>query len=132
MPEFVVEKWLTGEPDHRGKFVLIEFCATSDAPCRAAIPELNQFQAEFRDHLVVIGITDEPEDVVRKMTGTKIEYTVAVDTQSRTRKAMEVTGIPHILIVDLRGIVRWEGFPFLPGYELTDKVVADIINKYSN
>ena len=40
--------------------------------------------------------------------------------------------IPHILIIDPRGIVRWEGFPFLPGFELTDKVVADIINKYSN
>jgi thiol-disulfide isomerase/thioredoxin len=132
MPEFVVEKWLTGEPDHRGKFVLIEFWATSDVPCRAAIPDLNRFQAEFRNHLVVIGITDDAEDVVRKMTDPKIEYAVAIDTQSRTRKAMEVTGIPHILIVDPRGIVRWEGFPFLPGFELTDKVVAELINKYSN
>ena len=132
MPEFVVEKWLPGEPDHRGKFVLIEFWATWCAPCRAAIPDLNRFQAEFGDHLVVIGITDEPEDVVRKMVDPKIEYTVAVDTQSRTKKTMEVTGIPHILIIDPRGIVRWEGFPFLPGHELTDKVVADIINQYSN
>ena len=132
MPEFVVEKWLAGEPDHRGKFVLIEFWATADIPCRAAVPVLNRFQAEFRNHLVVIGITDEPEDVVRKMTDPKIEYAIAIDTQSRTRKAMEVTGIPHILIIDPRGIVRWEGFPFLPGFELTDTVVADIINKYSN
>jgi thiol-disulfide isomerase/thioredoxin len=132
MPEFVVEKWLNGEPDHRGKFVLIDFWATWCGPCREAIPELNRFQAEFGDHLVVIGITDEPEAVVRKMVDPKIEYTVAIDTQSRTKKAMEVTGIPHILIIDPRGIVRWEGFPFLPGYELTDKVVADIINKYSN
>ena len=132
MPEFVVEKWLAGEPDHRGKFVLIEFWTTADIPCRAAVPVLNRFQAEFRNHLVVIGITDEPEDAVRKITDPKIDYTVAIDTQSRTRKAMEVTGVPHILIVDPRGIVRWEGFPFLPGYELTDKVVADIINKYSN
>jgi len=132
MPEFFVEKWLPGEPDHRGKFVLIDFWATWCAPCRAAIPDLNRFQAEFGDHMVVIGITDEPEDVVRKMVDPKIEYTVAVDTQARTKKTVEVTGIPHILIIDPRGIVRWEGFPFLPGYELTDKVVADIINQYSN
>ena len=62
----------------------------------------------------------------------RIESAVAIDTQSRTKKAVEVTGIPHILIIDPQGIVRWEGFPFLPGYELTDQVVADIINKYSN
>jgi hypothetical protein len=92
---------------------------------------LNRFQAEFGGHLVVIGITDEPEAVVRKMVGPKIEYAVAVDTQARTKKAMEVTGIPHVLIIDPRGIVRWEGFPFLPGYELTDQVVADVINQYS-
>jgi thiol-disulfide isomerase/thioredoxin len=131
MPEFVIEKWLNGEPDHRGKFVLIDFWATWCAPCRAAIPELNRFQAEFGGHLVVIGITDEPEAVVRKMVDPKIEYAVAVDTQARTKKNLEVTGIPHVLIIDPHGIVRWEGFPFLPGYELTDKVVADIINQYS-
>jgi len=27
---------------------------------------------------------------------------------------------------------RLHVFPFLPGHELTDKVVADLINQYSN
>jgi cytochrome c biogenesis protein CcmG/thiol:disulfide interchange protein DsbE len=62
----------------------------------------------------------------------KIDYYVAVDTQARTEKALEVTAIPHVLIIDPKGIVRWEGFPFQQGYELTGKVVADIINQYSN
>ena len=131
-PAVVVEKWLTTPPDARGKFILIDFWATWCPPCRAAIPELNGFQRKFGDKLVVIGLSDESEDAVRKMVNPKIEYAVAIDTQARTKRVLDVTGIPHVLIIDPQGIVRWEGFPFLDGYELTEKVVADIIAKYAN
>lgn len=130
-PALIVEKWLTPKPDLRGKFVLIDFWATWCPPCRKAIPELNDFQKKFGDQLVVIGLSDESEAAVRRLTNPKIEYSVAIDPQGRTKKAVGVTGIPHVLIIDPQGIVRWEGFPFLKGYELSEKVVADILAKYS-
>jgi thiol-disulfide isomerase/thioredoxin len=126
-PKLEVEKWLTAEPDTKGKFVLIDFWATWCPPCRKAIPELNAFHKKFGDQLVVIGVSDETEAAVRKLAEPKIDYFVAIDTQGRTKKKVEVTGIPHVLIIDPQGIVRWEGFPFLDGYELTEKVVADIL-----
>ncbi len=131
-PELVVEKWLTAEPERRGKFTLIDFWATWCPPCRAAIPELNGYYKKFSDKLVVIGISDETESAVRKLVDPKIEYAIAIDTQGRTKKTVEVTGIPHILIIDPQGIVRWEGFPFLEDYQLNDKIVADILARYSN
>ncbi len=131
-PDLLVEKWLTPEPDCRGKFVLIDFWATWCPPCRAAIPELNDYYEKFGDKLVVIGLSDETEDAVRKLVNPRIEYSIAIDTQARMKKAVGVTGIPHALLIDQQGIVRWEGFPFLQGYELNEKVVADIIAKYSN
>src|SRR5580700_3646190 len=60
-PDFFVEKWLTAEPDRKGKVVLIDFWATWCGPCRKAIPELSAFQEKFKDDLVVIGVSDETE-----------------------------------------------------------------------
>src|SRR5436190_383746 len=130
-PDLVVEKWITKEPDRQGKFVLIDFWATWCGPCRKAIPELNEFQKKFADKLVVIGISDEPEAAVHKLTEPKIEYASAIDSQARMKKTLQVSGIPHVILLDPKGIVRWEGFPLLEGHELTEKVVADVIAKYS-
>ena len=126
-PEFIVEKWLTAAPETKGKFVLIDFWATWCPPCRKAIPELNGFQKKFAGKLVVIGVSDEPDEAVRKLSDPKVDYASAIDPQARMKKALEVKGIPHCIIVDPAGIVRWEGFPFLGGHELTEKVIEEIL-----
>jgi thiol-disulfide isomerase/thioredoxin len=130
-PEFVVEKWITNEPIRKGKFLLIDFWATWCPPCREAIPELAGYQRKFAGKLMVIGISDEKEEVVRSFDHPRVTYANAIDTQARMKKQLEVTGIPHVIIVDPDGIVRWEGFPFSSEDPLTEKVIADVIEKYS-
>ena len=127
-PELVVEKWLTPKPETKGKFVLIDFWATWCGPCREAIPELNAFQKKFRDKLVVIGISDETEEAVKKLTDPKVEYASAIDRQGRMKNLVEVKGIPHCLLIDPQGVVRWEGYPLLDGHELTERVIAEVVN----
>lgn len=128
-PEFFVEKWMNrSEVKTKGKVVLIDFWATWCGPCRAVIPELNDFQKKFGDKLVVIGVSDEKPEVVEKfMADMKMEYAVAVDTSKKMMKAVGVQGIPHVMIISPDGIVRWQGFPGSDEDKLTEKIVEQII-----
>jgi len=127
-PQILLEKWLTPAPDLNGKFVLLDFWATWCRPCRQSIPHLNDLYARFRNRLVVIGISDESEEAVRSMTSPHIDYSVGLDTQARTLRAAGVTGIPHSILIDPKGIVRFEG---MPDY-LTAEGLQRLMDKYSN
>ncbi|WP_339888713.1 TlpA disulfide reductase family protein [uncultured Flavobacterium sp.] len=129
-PELVVEEWISEQPDTKGKFILIDFWATWCGPCRKAIPELNMFQEKFKDNLVIIGISDQSKEKVINFSSPKIEYYSAIDTKKTLNNLYEVKGIPHCVLIDPKGIVRWEGYPSLEGEELTEKVISEIITKY--
>lgn len=127
-PELVVEKWLTEEPDTEGKYLLIEFWATWCRQCRLAAPKLNEFHRKFGKDMAIIGISDEAEDVVRRLKEPVMEFHLAIDTQARMKEKMGVFGIPHAIIVEPDGYVVWEGFPLLKGHELTEQVVEKILD----
>jgi cytochrome c biogenesis protein CcmG, thiol:disulfide interchange protein DsbE len=129
-PKLVVEKWLTEKPNTKGKFVLIDFWATWYGPCRRAIPDLNQFRTEFEKDLIIIGISDESQETIQSMTNPKMDYYSAIDSENRMYNLLEIRGIPHCIVIDPEGIVRWEGYPTLNGFELTSEVIKDIIEKY--
>lgn len=126
-PRFAAQKWLSATPNTAGKFVLVDFWATWCGPCRRSIPELNKLHAQFKDRLVVIGLSDESEADVKKMKSPAIDYAVAIDTSATMMRAVGVEGIPHALLLDPKGIVRFEGHP---GY-LNEKNVAALLAKYS-
>ncbi len=129
-PTLEVEQWLSETPDTKGKFVLIDFWATWCGPCRRVIPELNEWQKKYSDKLIIIGISDETATKVQNAKNIKIDYYNAIDTQARLKKELEVKGIPHCILIDPEGIVRWEGFPTLTDHELTTAVLEDIMKKY--
>ncbi len=131
-PDFVVEKWLSDEPEMEGKFVMIDFWATWCGPCKRAIPKINEWAEMYKDQMVVVGLSDETEAKVNSMKTPVMEYYSAIDTQKRLKNIYQVTGIPHIVVIDPNGIVRWQGFPFLGGHELTEQVLEDLFVRYGN
>lgn len=127
-PAFKVKEWLTKEPDRKDKVVLIDFWATWCPPCRRLIPELNAWQKQFKDDLVVIGVSDEPKTkVVPFMSKTTVEYAMAIDQGKSMKNAIGISGIPHVLVISSDGVVRWQGFPQSDEEELTTAVLEQII-----
>ncbi len=108
--------------------MLIEFWATWCGPCRRSIPVLNEFHRKFKDELVVIGISDEPEADVRKLEYPLVVYYSAIDTKARTKKVLGVFGIPHVVLLEPDGYVVWEGFPLLRDYELTAEIIEQVLS----
>ena len=129
-PDLVVDQWVTNEPKLKGKFVIVDFWATWCPPCKRAIPELNKFAKDLKKDVVVIGISNESPEKIKSMKKPVIEYYIASDPQKRMMKELQVRGIPHVIVIDPKGIVRWEGLPILPNYELTEEKLKELIKKY--
>ena len=129
-PELVVEKWISEQPDLKNKFILIDFWATWCGPCKRAIPHMNIWAKKYKDDMVIVGLSDETEEKVLRLKDPVIEYYSAIDTKKRLNNTYQVRGIPHVVLIDPEGIVRWEGFPFMRGYELTDDVLEGIFEEY--
>ena len=128
-PKLTVEKWLSPEPACKGKVVLIDFWATWCPPCRALVPELEGFKKKFKDDLVVIGVSDEKEEAVKAfMKEHHVTYAMAIDAAARMKKAVGISGIPHVLIIDSKGTVRWQGFPLSGKDPLSEAVIQKVID----
>ncbi|MFI3267369.1 MAG: TlpA disulfide reductase family protein [Rikenellaceae bacterium] len=129
-PEIKVEQWLSEEPELEGKFILLEFWATWCGPCRKAIPKLNAWHKTFADDMVVMCLSDEKAEKVSLMVNPVIEYYNAIDTRALTKTEVGVQGVPHAMLISPDKTVIWEGFPLLGGHELTEEVIAALIEKY--
>ena len=47
------------------------------------------------------------------------------------KKVVEVNGVPHVMVIDPEGIMRWDGYPLLAGHELKESTIEEIIKKHA-
>ncbi len=110
-PTVEVEKWLGDKPVLKGKAVLLAFWAPWSIPCQKAIPELNALQKALGDRLAVVGVTSDSQEEVEQTVGPKLEFASGLDTKGKLSTAAGVTSVPYVLLLDGKGIVRYQGHP---------------------
>ena len=87
----------------RGKVVILNFWATWCPPCRAEIPDLVALQEKYRDHLVVIGVSEDESGpgVVRQFAAQhKINYPIVMMTPELDKMFPGVSALPTSFILD--------------------------------
>jgi len=108
-----------------GNVVVLEFWATTCAPCVGAIPHWNELVKKFSDKPVrFLSITSEDEKRIRWfLSKRKILGWVGLDRDGATLAAFHVPWFPHTVIVDAKGRVAGVADP----WDLTEQVINDAL-----
>jgi len=97
--------------DYSGKIVILDFWATWCGPCRIGIPDLVSIQNEFKNEVVVIGISlDQPytqQNLQPFIDHFNINYPIVLGTMDVVVAYGNIQAIPTSFIIDgERNIVK--------------------------
>lgn len=123
--------------DFKGKVVMVDFWATWCGPCKAVFPKIAQLQDRYKGHdVVILGLTsvqgyhimgrkmatpaesrvDCKNDPAKEMglmpefmKDMGVNWTIAFGDKSCFNPDFGVQGIPHVAIIDAKGVVRYNG-----------------------
>jgi thiol-disulfide isomerase/thioredoxin len=131
--EWKAAEWIDSKPlalkELRGKVVFLDFWAPWCGPCRAMFPHIKKLYVDYADKgLVILGITryygrfnqlgqnlqnltpaEELEWIKKFKLHHEIPYPYAVaegDAAAANELAYGVYGIPHMVLIDKKGVVR--------------------------
>ncbi len=104
----------TSLTNYTGKVVLVNNWAFWCPPCRAELPELQQYYEDHKsDGFTIIGIESggEKEDVEYHAELYKLEYPIWLDPKSEALLAFRNGSLPNSYVLDRSGTVRlaWSG-----------------------
>jgi cytochrome c biogenesis protein CcmG/thiol:disulfide interchange protein DsbE len=115
--------------------VLISFWATSCKPCIQELNQVAKFYADYKKKgLEVLAIdVDGPRSVSAvkpKVKGLKWEFPVLLDTNKDIYRKYQVLGIPHTVIVDQNGEIRYTHTTYRAGDEkLIQKKIDELLKQ---
>jgi len=94
--------------DYQGEFVLLNAWATWCPPCRAEMPDLNNFYLEHQDKNFEIlainaGETKETAASFANMLG--LEFSILLDSDGKVLSGLGITGFPTSILIDPEGNV---------------------------
>lgn len=127
VPFGVNEKWLSEEAPTEGRVIVLDFWATWCGPCVRASPMLDTLQKKHIDDLRVVGVAGQREDertIRAYMDKHKVAYSHVIDQKQSVYRSLQVTAIPHVIVLSTDGVVRWQGLPGPAFSQAVEQVLA--------
>jgi thiol-disulfide isomerase/thioredoxin len=117
--------------DLAGKVAIFNFWATWCPPCRAEIPDLVKLQEQYKDQLIIIGVSSDegPTDAVSRFAADyKINYPIVMETPELTRAFPGIFALPTTFVVgpDLKLMQKHVGQIRPSQIELETRVLAKL------
>ena len=132
------------------KPVVVDFWATWCGPCVRSFPNVRKLQERYKNYpVVILGVTSiqgrhiqrkgtqkntiplkgQPKEELRLMKefvqDMNITWPIVFSQESVFNKEYGVSGIPHVVIIDPEGKVRYNELrPYHPPYEEAEKIDA--------
>ena len=117
---------------HGQKVVLVDFWATWCGPCRMAMPGLQSLQDDFKDRgleILSINQRESAEQVGDFIKKKGYGFHVLLDPDSAVAAKYAVRGIPTLVAVDKKGVVRWIRAGYSPGDSDLRRVLEGLIKE---
>jgi thiol-disulfide isomerase/thioredoxin len=89
--------------DFKGKVIIVDFWATWCGPCKMEIPSFIQLQEDYKDDVVILGISLDqggPKTVVPFAKKMNINYPIVYGDGSVVQAYGGVRGIPTTFVID--------------------------------
>jgi len=116
-PELSMQQWFNGSfpglYNSKGKVILLDFWATWCKPCIKTFPEMERFQNTYGPKgLQILGLTRldsrQTLGVIEEFVNNQnFTYPIGISTESLNNLSYGVGAIPHVVLIDKKGIVRW-------------------------
>jgi len=111
--------------DYKGKIVILDFWATWCGPCRRSVPDLIEIQKEYKNDVVVIGISldiQTAKNVVPFINEFGINYPVVFGNEKVVTDYGNIEAIPTSFVIDKKGNVVDMYVGLVPKEVFTNKI----------
>lgn len=113
----------TAEISNNGKPIIISFFALWCKPCLRELTAISEVYEEWKDEtgvkLIAVSIDDSRsvDKVPAEMNARGFAWEVLLDTNSDFKRAMNVNLIPHVVVLDGNGEIKWQHSSYTDGGE---------------